>query len=498
MKTITKKSHRVFCGIVVIVLLVVLGASSSSLIFKTSYAQTDNNQGIQLMFEQAYNHLLEGEYKEAIAIYDDILDVSQNNIKALNMKGIAYSNLQEYENSLKQFFKVLQYKPDDLTALIGMGVGFGNLGEYQESASYFEEASNQKPDSVTINNYKDIISKTITKYPYTPTEKPARLNPEYQTSIPEYQTSIPEWVKTVAGWWTSGDTSFKEFVRAFAYLVENNIIKVPPITSYEITKDGITLEEIRRYTKSWSENQVSDEEFASNGIKHIIAKSPAEIQIQFQKSQREIDQEFEIFKQYLRDVTNNILKEKRYIEYSNPSNDVIKKFLRDYVQWNFEEQVKISSARFPNPTYEIIDDVYIVTYNVFINRQPSGLPLDHISTLENSFEFWKSQELFAEENKAEIKFNVTDIKHEANIWITWVVRDLGEGVLGHAHLGKGVVEVVLGDYKCDGSFQLYDVDSVEYIMTHELGHSIGLTHNDDQDNIMYPEYAPSYAYCLLN
>jgi len=70
-------------------------------------------------------------------------------------------------------------------------------------------------------------------------------------------------------------------------------------------------------------------------------------------------------------------------------------------------------------------------------------------------------------------FEVTKLKHEANVWITWVVRDMGEGVLGHAHLGKGVVEVSLGDYGCDGSFQLYNVESVETIMTHEIGHSIG-------------------------
>ena len=82
--------------------------------------------------------------------------------------------------------------------------------------------------------------------------------------------------------------------------------------------------------------------------------------------------------------------------------------------------------------------------------------------------------------------------------MTWVIRDLGEGVLGHAHLGKGVIEVALGDYSCDGSFQLYDVNTVETIMTHELGHSIGLSHTNDKSNIMYPSMQPSYAYCLLN
>ncbi|MDC1137008.1 M57 family metalloprotease, partial [Nitrosopumilus sp.] len=162
------------------------------------------------------------------------------------------------------------------------------------------------------------------------------------------------------------------------------------------------------------------------------------------------------------------------------------------------QQVQISSKSFPDPTYEIIDEVYVIKYKVFINEQPSGLPLDHVSTLEKSFEFWESKELETNNQKAKIKFEVTKSKVDANVWVTWVVRDMGQGVLGHAHLGKGVVEVALGDYNCGGNFQLYDVNSVEYVMTHELGHSIGLMHTNHKENIMYPTYTPSYAYCLLN
>ena len=79
-----------------------------------------------------------------------------------------------------------------------------------------------------------------------------------------------------------------------------------------------------------------------------------------------------------------------------------------------------------------------------------------------------------------------------------MVRNIGEGVLGHAHLGKGVVEVTLRDCNCDDIFQLYDVKSVEAIMTHELGHPIGLKHVKEQNNIMYPSFSPSYAYCILS
>ena len=197
-------------------------------------------------------------------------------------------------------------------------------------------------------------------------------------------------------------------------------------------------------------------------------------------------------------IENNISKEIRYIEFPNPSLDVIKKFLRDYVKWNYEAEVQKASTSFPDPTYEIIDEEYVIYYKVYINEQPMGLPLDHVSTLVNSFEFWENQSLSTNNQKAKIKFEVTEKKHEANVWITWVVRDIGQGVLGHAHLGKGVVEVTLGDYNCDGSFQLYDVNSVETIMTHELGHSIGLKHVEEKTNIMYPSYSPSYAYCMLS
>ncbi|MBI2128138.1 MAG: matrixin family metalloprotease, partial [Nitrosarchaeum sp.] len=169
----------------------------------------------------------------------------------------------------------------------------------------------------------------------------------------------------------------------------------------------------------------------------------------------------------------------------------------DYIKWNFEEEAKTASSNFPDPTYQIINQTYVIHYKVFVNEQPTGLPLDHVSTLQNSFLFWENQELSTNGQKARMEFEITNQKYEANVWVTWVVRDIGQGVLGHAHLGKGVVEVTLGDYNCDGIFQLYDVRTVEKIMTHELGHSIGLEHVSDPNNIMYTSLKPNYAYCLL-
>ena len=463
---------------------------SSTLFAQNAIAQS--NEDPEIMFNLAKEYFVKGEYNEAITIYDNILEIAPNNISTLKMKGIAQSNLDQHTSSLKQFFKVLQHRPNDAVSLTGMGVGFGNLGEYQESIAYFEKASEEKPNSVVINNYKEFINKVISKYPYTPTQKPNEM---------QQITSIPEWVKNNAKWWSLTQISDQDFAKGIEYLVQQGIIQVPENQSTEGASESELPSWLRKNAGWWSQGLLADEEFFKS-IQWLINNGFITVNFEkgSQKSQEDLDHEFYLFEKYLRDVSNNISEEKRYIEYPNPSQDVIKKFLRDYIKWNFENEVKTASDKFPDPTYQIENDVYIVYYKVFINEQPSGLPLDHISTLKNSFGFWEGRELEIEnlDQEARVKFEVTNLKHEANVWITWVVRDIGDGVLGHAHLGKGVVEVTLGDYNCDGSFQLYDIRSVETIMTHELGHSLGGKHVTDENNIMYPSFNPSYAYCLLS
>ena len=444
----------------------------------------------QTQLDNAKEHFVNGEHKQAVRIYEQLLENNPNDTSILKMKAMALSNLDDDLNSLKDFYKIIQQNPNNIIALTGMGVGFGNLGEYKEASIYLEKALKEDPDNIIIKNYKKIIDEINMKYRYTPTEK----------TLPntiKNNGNVPIWVKSIVTLWGLEKITDKDFLNMIEYLIKNDIIKIPKENVFENTKELKMLSWVRGNLNTWSQGEVTNLEFFKN-MNWLIENKFIKTDKTLQKSQVEIDYEEYLFSKYLRDIKNNMSKEIRYIEHSNPSQDVIKKFLRDYVKWNFEEQVKNPSSEFPDPTYEIIDGTYIITYKIYINEQPVGLPLNHKNTLENTFEFWEGQELKTDKQNARVIFEITKMKHEANVWITWVVRDMGEGVLGHAHLGKGVVEVALGDYTCDGSFQLYDVASVQTIMTHEIGHSIGLPHTNDRTNIMYPSYTPSYAYCLLN
>ena len=423
----------------------VISVMSFSLINNTVFA--DDTSNTEILYNQANKHLLKGELHEAIELYDEILDISPNNIDAMIMKGITLDNLDRHKQSMKEFYNVLEQEPQNIQALLGMGIGFGNYGEYKEAYKYFESAYVLNPENHVTNNYKNFAENVIDKYPYNEVEKPKF----FTIDVVE---EIPVWIKNNAGWWADGQIDDAEFLTGMHFLIKNGIIMIE-------VSDTITLTEDEKKNAERNKWQ---------------------------------------FARYLDRVEKTVFDDKRYIEYPNPSGDVIKKFLRDYAKWNFEQQIQIGNKNFPDPEYFLIDDIYHLEYKIYVNDQPNGLPLDHVGTLVNSFKYWEAEDFTANDGKIiKVHFVTTESKYDANLWVTWVVRDIGENVLGHANLGKGVIEVALGGYGCDGNFQLFHVDTVETIMTHELGHGIGLKHTSDIDSIMYPTIKKTtYAYCMLD
>ena len=450
----------------------------------------ESNQ-ITEKFVTAEKHMMQGEYNQAVKIFDDILEASPTNTKILNLKGIAQSNLGNHKQSMIQFNNVLKIEPDNIIALAGIGSGFANFGEYIEAQKYFDKALEHKPGNYILSNYNEILQKSIAKYPYTPTEKPKIL--EHNSS------EMPNWVKNVAGWWANDKITDSEFISSIQFIIKNKIIRVNFVENVPDNPKGIP-HWVKNNAKWWSTNKIPDKDFLI-GINYMVENGI--IMVDLSKESIEYDdgkRQWE-FERYIDKINRTVLNEKRYVEYPNPSNDVIKKFLRDYKKWNFEQQIEIGAHNFPDATYEVIDDIYHLYYKVYINEQPTGLPLDHVSTLVESFSYWENSGLGNSQdgNDVQIHFIPTQTKSDANLWVTWIVRDIGEGVLGHANLKKGVVEVALGGYACDGSFQLFDVETVKKIMTHELGHGIGLKHSKNPLSIMYPTLNEiNYAYCILD
>ena len=439
-----------------------------TVILSTSFALAQNMDERSKLLAEAEEPFSRGEYEKAIKIFDEVLEIYPTDSRIHELKGLALSNLrlestlamQPQQNtssrdsstlnrlSMLEFYKALEINPNSVLALNGMALGFGNFGEYSEAENYFKKSLEIEPNNEITQNYIVSLEKLREKYSLDVFENPTK-KPAFLQMIEEH--TIPYWIKNNAGWWADNKISDDDFTSGIEYMIENNIIKVSTQTNSELVQ-----KELER--KSWN------------------------------------------FGQYLKNIQNDIKNQNRYVENINPSEYVIIKYWKDYHKWNLEQFLNRPDV-FPDRT--IIrdqDDNYVIKYKIYINEQPAGLPIDHVSTLESSFNVWE-RTIFdtVDGKKAIVLFDVINSKAEANVWVTWVVRNLGEGVLGHANLGKGVAEVAIGGYGCDGSFQLFSTNTVEEIMTHELGHSLGFAHSDNPDRIMYPTISKmDYAYCLLN
>ena len=418
------KQYMIQNSIVIVTVFLITSVLLLSPVFAQNISERDK------LFAEAHGSFLNGNYREAIVVFDEILEMSPTYSKALEMKGISYSNMrlestlasQPQQNtslrdpsnlnklSMLEFYKALEINPNSVLALNGMGLGFGNFGEYSEAETYFKKSLRIDPDNTIAQNYLKSLEKLKKKYSLnifeTPTKKPDfLLNLEKNT--------IPIWVKNNAGWWSEDKISDDDFISGIEYLIENNIIKVNPEMDSQLTQN-----EVER--KAWN------------------------------------------FERYIINIQNDIKKQNRYVENINPSEYVIIKYWKDYHKWNLEQFLS-KPEDFPDRNIFLApeSDKYVIEYKVYINEQPLGLPIDHVGTLENSFRFWEKYEFSTNDGKkAMIRFDTTDQRTEANVWVTWVVRSLGEGVLGHANFGKGVVEVAIGSYGCDGSFQLFDKETV--------------------------------------
>jgi len=80
---------------------------------------------------------------------------------------------------------------------------------------------------------------------------------------------IPSWVKNNAKWWSDGTIGDNDFVAGIQYLINQNIIKIPPTSAGSGPASNVIPPWVKNNAKWWSDGTIGDNDFV-NGIQYLI------------------------------------------------------------------------------------------------------------------------------------------------------------------------------------------------------------------------------------
>ena len=84
-----------------------------------------------------------------------------------------------------------------------------------------------------------------------------------------FQNNIPDWIRNNAKWWSEESISDKDFASGIEYLISNKIIVLPEIISQTKTAEEKIPDWIKRNASWWSEGMISDDDFIQ-GLQYLV------------------------------------------------------------------------------------------------------------------------------------------------------------------------------------------------------------------------------------
>lgn len=88
---------------------------------------------------EAHEHRINGEYDQAIGLYQQVLDEDPEHAEALWGLGLSQMNMGEFDEALENICKASDAEPQNQLYLLDAGKHYTMLGMYDEAKPFFQK-----------------------------------------------------------------------------------------------------------------------------------------------------------------------------------------------------------------------------------------------------------------------------------------------------------------------------------------------------------------------
>lgn len=103
-------------------------------------------------------------YSRAIDLYNNIIEIVPDNSDAYFNRGIAYSDINEFEKAITDYTKVISFNDTDIDAFINRGIAYYNIHEYQNAMDDFNRVISLVPDDAAAYDYRGVVYTMLEEY----------------------------------------------------------------------------------------------------------------------------------------------------------------------------------------------------------------------------------------------------------------------------------------------------------------------------------------------
>ena len=96
-------------------------------------------------------------YNEVLDIFDQILEIDPNNVKALINRSAVLITIGEYQKGINDTDRILTIEPNNIKALSNKGKALANIGLTYDAIENFEKAIEIDPDNYELKKNRNSL-----------------------------------------------------------------------------------------------------------------------------------------------------------------------------------------------------------------------------------------------------------------------------------------------------------------------------------------------------